>query len=47
MYDKLAEMLEQGHYEDALAELGQIDIDDYTEELGHSRRIHASGAGRV
>lgn len=33
MYDKLAEMLEQGHYEDALAELGQIDIDDYTEEL--------------
>lgn len=26
MYDKLAEMLEQGRYEDALAELGQIDM---------------------
>lgn len=33
MYDRLTEMLEQGLYEEALAELAQIDINEYTEEL--------------
>lgn len=32
MYDRLTEMLEQGLYEEALAELAQIDINEYTEE---------------